>query len=277
MSERFLEGRVAWVTGGATGIGRAIVMGLAEAGADVAFGSLPQSASAGILPEQNVTTVNEGEHDETAAAALEYGSRILARPFDVSSDGDVATAHRDVVDGLGPVDILVNAAATSGYHPLVDHPDEVWTRILDTNLNGPFRTIRRCLGSMIARRWGRIINIGSTASTVGVPTYAAYCTAKTGLLGLTRTTALEGAPYGVSCNLVSPSWVDTPLLRRSLERKVDAVRDFETILQKTIDDNIPQGRLLAPEEVADLVVFLCRERALGITMENIQISAGAIW
>ncbi len=153
MSVRFLEGRVAWVTGGATGIGRAIVMGLAEAGADVAFGSLPQSASAGILPEQNVTTVNEGEHDETAAAALEYGSRILARPFDVSSDGDVATAHRDVVDGLGPVDILVNAAATSGYHPLVDHPDEVWTRILDTNLNGPFRTIRRCLGSMIARRW----------------------------------------------------------------------------------------------------------------------------
>ncbi len=81
----------------------------------------------------------------------------------------------------------------------------------------------------------------------------------------------------MSCNLVSPSWVYTPLLRRSLERKVDAVRDFEAILQKTIDDNIPQDRLLAPEEVADLVVFLCHERALGITMENIQISAGAIW
>ncbi len=135
--------------------------------------------------------------------------RGLALPLDVCSSESVRAAYEAIINAFGKIDILINAAGSSIRKLIVDHPDDLWLRIIDVNLNGPYRTIKLCLPGMIERRWGRIVNFASTAANVGYPMYAAYCASKSGLLGLTRCVALEGAEYGVTCNAVNPGWVAT--------------------------------------------------------------------
>ena len=114
-----------------------------------------------------------------------------------------------VTDTCGVPNILVNSAGISIHHKVCDHSDEDWHAVIDTNLNGPFRMIRSCLPAMMNAKWGRIVNIASTAASTAVATHAAYCASKSGLLGLTRSVALEGAHCGVTCTSVSPTWVET--------------------------------------------------------------------
>lgn len=139
--------------------------------------------------------------------------------------------------------------------------------------------IRALLPGMMDRRWGRIINIGSTAATVGWKDNPAYCASKAGLLGLTRCVALEGAAHGVCCVMISPTWVETELMRRNVEQLVAREGSGRTLEDAMADiaARNPQHRIIQPDEVASLAAYLCRSDARGITAENIQITGGAVW
>jgi 3-hydroxybutyrate dehydrogenase len=278
MSDRYLAGRAAWVTGGATGMGRAIALALAEAGADVAIGSLVESARAGVVPGQNVYTPSLEEMGTARDDLAVHGTRVVALPLDVCSNESVDAFHTEVVKAFGRVDILVNAAGSSTRHLMVDHPDALWQRMLETNLTGAYRTIKRCMAGMIERKWGRIINIASTAASVGYVAHSAYCASKAGLLGLTRCVALEGAPHGVSCNAISPGWVDTPQGRGGVRQqmRLEGFAD-ESLFRAKIVESIPQKRFIQPSEIGAVAAFLCRDEAFAITMQDLTVSAGTLW
>ncbi|HXV25637.1 MAG TPA: SDR family NAD(P)-dependent oxidoreductase [Alphaproteobacteria bacterium] len=277
MTERFLEGRTAWVTGGATGIGRAIAMALAKAGADVAIGSLLEGSA---LPERTYAARPSRKALEDVAAEIRgEGVRCLADGFDVRVDASVDAFHRKATSELASIDILVNAAGVSAQEEMTGHSDETWYTVLDINLTGVYRTIRRCMGPMIERRWGRIVNIASTAANVGAPRYSAYCASKSALLGLTRCVALEGAEHGVTCNAVNPGSVGTEMMRLGSLRRIAQGGEGATVEENfaRIAASMPQKRLVEPAEIAELVVFLCRDEALGLTGEDLTVSGGALW
>lgn len=260
----FLSNKSALITGGLTGVGLAIAAGLAEAGANVAVGSYLDSA--GSDQATNVQRQLEA-----------FGTKVFAGHLDVRDSDFVKRFVTDAEAACGPIDILVNAAGICFEQPVCGHSDELWNRILDTNLNGAFRTMRETMPGMIARNWGRIINIGSTYANIGWADNPAYCASKAGMLGLTRCAALEGAPHGVTCVMLSPSGVDTEMTRRT--HKEIAEREGKGRTAEDVRNDIlkrkPQKRLIEPSELAALSVFLCREEAKSITMENIQVTGAS--
>lgn len=273
----FLRGRAAVVTGGLTGQGLAIAYALARAGANVAVGSFVGSLAG--HRDDAAAYPDPSEIVEVRKALSAFGSAVYAGHLDVRDAEAIDAFVAQAEAACGPADILVNAAGTTAEQPVCGHTDALWLKIIDTNLNGAFRMIRKLLPGMIERRWGRIINIGSTAASVGWKDNPAYCASKSGLLGLTRCVALEGAPQGVSCVMISPTWVDTELMRRNLEQLVareGAGRSVEDAIADVARQN-PQGRVIQPNEIAELSAFLCRDEARGITAENIQITGGALW
>lgn len=284
MSERYLEGRVAWVTGGATGQGRAIALKLAEAGADVAVGSITEFARTRVVERENVLVVGEREFQEVTALLAGRGARVFARALDVGSDESVQDFYEDALANLGPIDILINAAGASGEHLMAeDFPEELWNRSINVNLSGPFRTIKRCFPGMVERGWGRIVSIASTNAQVGSIGSAAYSAGKAGLLMLTRCVGLEGAPYNVTCNAISPGYVRSRQVRIVLERNLQA-QAAAGAEPKTVDDyfdevaeTYPGKRLMEPEDIAIVAAFLCRDEASGVNTENIRVSGGALF
>lgn len=277
MSDRFLDGRKVWVTGGATGIGRAIALALAGSGADLAIGSLPSGAN---LPEATYAArPDRAEIDAAADAIRACGVRCFARGLDLRDEADVDAFHVEATAALGDFDILINAAGVSAQEQMVGHRHETWAAVLDINLNGCYRTIRRTLASMVERRWGRIVNIASTAAEVGFPGYSAYCASKAALLGLTRCVALEGAEFGVTCNAINPGSVATDMMRLGSLRRIAQTGQGATVEENfaRIAESMPQKRLVRVEEIAAVAVFLCRNDAFGITGEAITISGGAAW
>ena len=271
-----LKGRAALITGGLTGQGFAIARALAAAGANVAVGSYigegARLGDAAAYPEQAAA-------EEARAALQAHGVRVHAGHLDVRSSEAIDRFVAEAEAVCGAADILVNAAGTTAEQPVCGHSDALWDKIIDTNLTGAFRVTRALLPGMIARGWGRIINIGSTAATVGWKDNPAYCASKAGLLGLTRCVALEGAPYGVTAVMISPTWVETELMRRNVAQLVEregAGESVEDAMRRIAGQN-PQQRIIQPGEVAALAVFLCGEGAKGITAENIQITGGALW
>ena len=256
--EQYLQGRVALITGGFSGIGKAICIALAERGATVAIGGRRQ-------PQAVI--------DEIAAVT----ERLFHRRLDVADRDSVAEFVAALEVAHGPVDILVNAAGITAHELVCDHDEQSWLDVVDINLSGPFRTIRACLPGMIERGWGRIINIGSTAARTAVADHAAYCASKAGLVGLSRAVALEGAPHGISCVVISPTWVQTEMMDASMHKQAaQAGITVEQEYAKVIAEQ-PQQRLVQPAELGALAAFLCRDEALGITMEDIQLNAGALW
>jgi NAD(P)-dependent dehydrogenase (short-subunit alcohol dehydrogenase family) len=272
-----LKGRTALITGGLTGQGLAIAQALAKAGANVAAGSylgqaLGRAGDAAAYPEQDET---KRVRDRLTAC----GVSVHAGHLDVRDIASIRSFIADAERVCGPIDILVNAAGTTAEQPVAGHSDALWDKIIGTNLTGAFRMTRETLPAMMARGWGRIINIGSTAATVGWKDNPAYCASKSGLLGLTRCVALEGAPRGVTCVMISPTWVETELMTRNLEQVAAREGKGRTVadLKREVAAQNPQQRIIQPEEIAALTLFLCGEAAKGITMENIQVSGGALW
>ena len=271
-----LAGKSALITGGMTGQGLAIARALAAEGAHVALGSYvgggARLGDAAAYPE-------EAEVARVTAALASPGRQVFASHLDVRDEAGIAHFIARAEQQCGAFDILVNAAGTTAEQPVCGHSDALWQKIIDTNLTGAFRMIRSLLPGMIARRWGRIINIGSTAASVGWKDNPAYCASKAGLLGLTRCVALEGAPHGVSCVMISPTWVETELMQRNVEQLVAREgrgRTLEDAMAEIAAQN-PQQRIIQPGEVASLAAYLCRDDARGITAENIQITGGALW
>ena len=249
----------------------------ADAGADVAVGSLPVGSS---LPEAAYAARPEPSAFSEVRQALEAkGVRCLAAALDVREDRSVEDFHRAAVAALGPIDILVNAAGVSAQQAMVDHDDRTWTSVIDINLNGAYRTIKRCFPGMAEKGWGRIINIASTAAVVGYPRHSAYCAAKAALLGLTRCVALEGAASGISANAINPGSVGTEMMRLGSLRRIAQGGQGTTVEENfaVIAGAMPQKRLIPAEEVAALALHLCRDEAFGITGEALTIAGGALW
>ena len=271
-----LAGKTAIITGGLTGQGFAIAQALAAEGAHVAVGSYVGAAArlgdAAAYPEQQ-------EIETVRQSLARQGVRVFAGHLDVRDEAGLKSFIAAAEAECGPAGILVNAAGTTAEQPVCGHSDALWEKILGTNLTGAFRMIRALLPGMIGRKWGRIINIGSTAASVGWKDNPAYCASKAGLLGLTRCVALEGAPHGVSCVMISPTWVETELMRRNVAQLIAREgkgRTLEDAMAEIAAQN-PQHRIIQPGEVASLAAYLCREDARGITAENIQITGGALW
>ncbi len=272
-----LAGRSALITGGLTGQGYAIAAALAEEGANVAVGSYVgatrgRSGDAAAYPEP-------AEIERVLAALSSKGTKVHAGHLDVRESASVCSFVHAAETTCGPIDILVNAAGTTAEQPVCGHTDELWAKIIDTNLTGAFRMTRELLPGMIARKWGRIVNIGSTAASVGWKDNPAYCASKAGLLGLIRCVALEGAPHGVTCNMVSPTWVETELMTRNVSQVIAREgkgRTLQAAMAEIAAQN-PQGRIIQPGEIAAMVTFLCSDGAKGITAENVQITGGAHW
>lgn len=253
-----LRGRVALVTGGGRGIGRAIALDLAAAGASVAV-----SARSGA---------------EVAAVAAEIeasGGRGLALVADVTEPGSVAAMVAAATAELGPPLILVNNAGAAASHKLLDHPDALWDRMLDVNLTGPYRVTKACAPAMLAAGWGRVITIGSVASITGARYIAAYTAAKHGVLGLTRALAAEWAQQGITVNLVAPGYVDTALTDGSVANIVSRTGRSADEARELLAAMSPQRRLIAPDEIAPLVTLLASDAAASITGAVLPIDAGA--
>ena len=276
MSERFLSGRVAMVTGGASGMGRAMALAFAEAGAKLAIGSL---LAGGDRAAGEVSYLpGEQELESTKKEIEALGVSCLAMGLDVTSAQSLQAFYDATIKSHGKVDILANAAGITAEQTICGHPDPLWDKVIDVNLNGTYRAIKAVLPGMIEGKWGRIINIASTAATVGAVTSGAYCASKAGVVGLTRCVALEGAAHGVTCNAISPTWVNTSFGRDWMTdiAEEQEQRNGDAYIDDAKQAN-PQGRLIEPSEVGALALYLCRDQALGMTMQDLTLSAGSLW
>ena len=247
-----VEERVALVTGGARGIGRAIALALAADGRAVAVGDL-------LIDEAR----------ETAALAAEHGVATTAVELDVTDSGAVAAAVEHVTNELGPVDVLVNNAGWDELRPFLDTDEAFWDRVIDINFKGALRTTRAVLPGMVERGWGRVVNIGSDAGRVGSSHESVYSGAKAGVIAFTKTIAREVARNGVTANAVCPGPTRTPLLD-GMAGEGDAGQKLVASLERAV----PMKRLGEPEDVAAAVAFLASEQAGYITGQTLSVSGG---
>lgn len=252
--------RTAVVTGGLVGIGLAIAQELSRQGIITVIGAR-----------------RADDPEVSADARLAVGKQGLVAHLDLQETSSVEKFIDRVKRDIGSPDILVNAAGITHHHSISNHSDEDWDAVINTNLNGPFRMIRSCLPDMKKRGWGRIVNIASTAARVADSTHGAYCASKAGLVGLTKAVAVEGAPFGITCVSISPGWVETGMLRQSALTIASRTGRSQAEEIAIMAAGNPQNRLVQPEEIAALVAFCCSEAAKGLTMEDIQLNAGALW
>jgi 3-hydroxybutyrate dehydrogenase len=257
-AESSLSGRTALVTGAGSGIGAAIAEELGRAGAYVLVQDLRPEAAATI-----------------AAEIAARGGDASSIGGDVSNPDDVTAIAGNLLESHDRVDVLVNNAGLQYVAPIERFPLEQWNRMLGVLLTGPFLLTQAVVPVMRRHRWGRIINIASVNAKKGDPGKAAYCSAKHGLIGLTRTVALETAIDGITVNAICPGAVDTPLLRNQLG-DVASIRGLseEEALDKVFLAVIPQKRLLDPSEIASMARYLTSDEARSITGQAINVSGG---
>lgn len=249
-----LKGRIALVTGGQRGIGRAICLRLAEEGADVAVNFYPGDPTA------------REQADELVQAIQAMGRRAIAVAADVSFASAVDAMVAEVARELGHVEILVNNAAIGPFARLHETTEEIWDRTLGINLKGPFLCARAVAPHMIERRWGKIVNIASTASKVStVPPMPHYIASKAGLDGLTRALAFELGRHNINVNAVGPSTTATPLTAGWLDDP--AVRESEETAN-------PMRRIGTVEDVAACVAFLASDDARQVNGHLLMVDGG---
>lgn len=257
MSSNEHSGRVAIVTGASSGIGRAAAIALAAEGASV------------------LAVARSGE--KLAALAREVKGIV---PLACSIETTEACA--EIVDAarkLGPPLILINNAGLGGHldKPIFDHRSEDWRAMMAVNLDAPFELTRLVSHDIRKAGFGRVISISSTAGEVGAPSMSAYCASKHGVIGLMRAVAHDIAPFGATANAILPSWVRTDMSERDAEREArERGMPVDAVWREREKQN-PAGRIVTPEEVSDLIVYLASDKASGINGQAVTISIGAVW
>lgn len=255
-----LKERIVLITGGGRGIGRAIALAFACEGADI------------VVAARSLDQV-----ESVARETEELQSKALAVVCDVSNPASVEKLFESMQQFFGRgADILVNNAGIAESAPLVKTTNDLWRRHLEINLNGTFYCTRAALPAMIERGWGRIINIASIAGKTGGPYVAAYSASKHGVLGLTRSAALEVATKGITVNAICPGYVDTEMTTRGIENitlktKLSADEAMESLKKLS-----PQNRIVSPEEVAALALLLASEDGRGINGQAINVDGGTL-
>ena len=253
---RPLEGRHVLVTGAAQGIGAAIAQTLARQGA--------------------VLTLAGRRKDRLEVLAQQLDARTCCVAMDVGDANSVAQGFADARAALGPITLLVNNAGQAESAPFGKTSQALWQRMLDVNLTGTFLCIQAALPDMLAARQGRIVNIASTAGQRGYAYVAAYVAAKHGVVGLTRSLALELAPKDVTVNAVCPGYTETEILRESIANVMAKTGRSEAEARAEFARGNPQGRIVQPQEVADAVQWLCSDAAGAITGQSISVSGGEV-
>ena len=251
-----LAGRHALVTGGGTGIGAAIATTLARAGALVTICGRRQ---------QPLQTIAEGD------------SNIRAMTADVTDETSVAKLYQQAEAAGEPIDIVVANAGMAESAPAHRTSLDLWTRTLNVNLTGAFLTVKPALAGMRERGRGRIVFIASTAGLKGYAYVAPYVAAKHGVVGLARALAVETAATGITVNAVCPGFTDTPMLNESIRHIVETTKRNEANVRADLAERNAQGRLIQPNEVADVVLWLCSDAAAAVTGQAIAISGGETW
>jgi NAD(P)-dependent dehydrogenase (short-subunit alcohol dehydrogenase family) len=247
-----LSGRVALVTGASKGLGRAMAMGLAKAGAELA---LCARDARGL--------------QETRVAAEALGIRAETFAMDVLRRESVGQAVDAVVASFGKIDVLVNNAGVNVRKTTLDLSEEEWDRVLDTNLKGYFLVAQAVGRHMVARRCGKVINISSIFGTVGMSNQLAYACSKGGINQMTKVMAIEWAPHNVNVNAIGPTYFETPL--------VATLRDDPERF-RFINERTPMGRWGQPEELEGTVIFLASKASDFITGQTIYVDGGwTIW
>ncbi|MFZ9499928.1 MAG: 3-hydroxybutyrate dehydrogenase [Beijerinckiaceae bacterium] len=255
-----LKSRKALVTGSTSGIGLACAKALAREGADVCLN--------GFGPADAIEA-------ERAGIEAEFGVRCIYDDADMSKPDEIARMVARAQAEFGSLDILVNNAGIQFVSPIEDFPVEKWDAILAINLSSAFHTIRAATPGMKARQWGRIVNTASAHSLVASPFKAAYVAAKHGVVGLTKTVALELATSGVTVNCVSPGYVWTPLVEKQIPDTMKARgMSREEVIEKVLLTAQPTKQFVTVEQVAAAVVFLCSDAASQITGANISMDGG---
>lgn len=255
-----VQGKVAVVTGSNSGIGLGVAEELARAGAHVAINSFTDR------PE---------DHALAADMAARHGVKVVYVQADMS-DGAACRALIDkAAAALGPVDILVNNAGIQHVAAIEDFPVEKWNAILAINLSSAFHTTAAALPGMKARGWGRVVNIASAHGLTASPFKSAYVAAKHGVVGLTKTAALEVAGKGITCNAICPGYVLTPLVEAQIPDTMKQYNmDRDTVVREVLLQRQPSRQFATVEQVGGTVVFLCSEAAAQITGTTISVDGG---
>jgi len=240
-----LTGKAAFVTGASRGIGRDIALALAEAGADIFL------------------TYNNTPPDETLNLLSPLGVKAETMKSDVAKTEDADAAIKECITRLGGIDILVNNAGVTRDGLLMRMKDSDWDEVLGTNLKGAFNTIRAASRTMLKKRAGKIINIGSVVGSMGNPGQANYTASKAGLIGLTKSVARELASRNVQVNLVAPGYIETDMTA-ALDEKA----------RQAIMQNIPMERMGTPRDVANAVLFLASSASDYVTGTVLHVNGG---
>jgi NAD(P)-dependent dehydrogenase (short-subunit alcohol dehydrogenase family) len=255
MPKRFLS-KVALVTGASRGIGRAVAQAFADEGAQVAM------LARTLEPmEKMADELNRRER------------RAIAIRCDIRVKSEVEAALAELAKTWGKLHILVNNAGVSGRTPLGEPSDERWHEILTTNLTGTYFVTKAALGLM-SSGWGRIINMSSVLGRFGVPGYAAYCTSKHGVIGLTRALALELASRQITVNAICPGWVSTEMTEQGIRESAEALGISAQTFREDAIAAVPLKRFIEPEEVAKLVLYLASDDASAVTGQTYNLCGG---
>lgn len=258
--ERILDGAHAVVTGGSRGIGAACAIDLARVGARVTIMSRTPDA---------LTSTGDEIRRET-------GVEVGEVECDVTDAESVRVAFAQAVAKLGPVQILVNNAGGAESFSFAQTTRETWDRMLSLNLTSVFACTSEVLPAMLAAKQGRIVNIASTAGLRGYKTMSAYCAAKHGVIGLTRSLALETAKHGVTVNAVCPGYTDTDIIDDAIANLMNALGKSSDEARAMLLSSNPQGRLIRPDEVASAVTWLCSPAAAAVNGIAFPIAGGEL-
>ena len=255
---KLLEGKVAFITGSASGIGLEIAKTFAEEGAKVVISDL-----------------NSEKSDQVVAELKEQGFEALSAPCDVTNEEAYKESLENAYNTFGRLDILVNNAGLQHVAPIEEFPTEKFELLVKVMLTAPFVGIKNVFPIMKKQGFGRIINMASVNGVIGFAGKAAYNSAKHGVIGLTKVAALEGAEHGITVNALCPGYVDTPLVQNQLQ---DLAKTRNVSVDKVVEEVffplVPQKRLLNVSEIADYAAFLASDKAKGVTGQAVILDGG---